>query len=216
MTNELTVELARNLSDEQLQAALAGAFERKADAFKSACVALNEIMTRGIEPRGIPSGMIFRLTDICRDVAIGAMSPLVALECHSLPMARAIARLPMEMQEEVIMGRRIKIAEVGKDGRVGSREVTVREMKIDTMRLVFSEDGITPWEEQGEWLIRSGKAKPQPRRLPRMGHDPKTYELRINGYRLRPDDLIPHLAAVGYELRKIRGFDEAIDRRSIS
>lgn len=204
MENNLTLETARGMETAQLLGALHDALKMAAENTYRACVAVTVL-----EEREVPLPMLPQVYRYARDIAEGRLSAYAGLTLgqHKLDLIKAIQKLPIDMQDEIADGKRIKVA-VKVDGRVQSRELTIFEMTQLQMRLAFSEGGITPWEEQGEWLHKAAPEKLAEKpieRKPTISVDSKTREIIIGRQHLTVDDLIPALSALGYVTKPAYG-----------
>jgi len=104
---------------------------------------------------------------------------------------------------------RKRIAALARDrinGRVQSREATIFEMSQMQMRLAFSEDGITPWEQQGEWLHKANYREPAAEKAKvRIAVDSEKGDIVVNRTHVTVDELIPALAALGFAVKPLYG-----------
>lgn len=198
MTNQFSLESARNLTTEQLIAAMREGFALSEDGVLRACVSIAVLEEREVELPMLPE--VYRYA---REIAEGRLSPHAGLILGRLPFAiRAVLPLPLSLQDEIADGRKVRVA-VKIEGRVSSRELTIYEMSQLQMRLAFSDEGIEPWERQGEFLHKAsaellGEAVPS---SPKIRVDPETGHIIVGRTRLSVDDLLPALAALGYVVK---------------
>jgi hypothetical protein len=202
MTNELTLDDARAMTDNEILAAIKTGLERQADGLRHACIGVFVAEERGIELPILPQAFAY-----AAEIAEGTLSPHAAIILARFPFTiRAVMGLPLAMQDEVANGRKVKIA-VSDNGRVSSREMTIFEMSQDQMRMAFSDEGITPWEQQGEWLIKSGKAKERPKAKMAVFKVNKEGDMVVSRLGVFSEcDLIQILASRGYLLKRIPGW----------
>ncbi|PZX03768.1 hypothetical protein [Celeribacter halophilus] len=199
MTNEFTLENARNLTDQQLVDALKEGLAMSEEGIRHAAISVAVLEERGRDMSMLPD--TFRYA---REIAEGQLSPHAAWLLARIPHAiRSILPLPLDMQDEIADGMKIKIA-VRKDGRTMSDERTIYEMSQLQMRLAFSETGISPFDNQAKWLIQNEANGDKHRNTPKITAT-KSGEIIVGRTHLTVDDLIPALSALGYVVKPIYG-----------
>jgi len=194
MTNELTIESARNLTDAQLLSALASGLNAAADGIMRASIAVVVATERGITLPKLPE--VFRYAP---EIASGALSARAAMTLAAYPFTvRAVLSMSHEMQEQLADGMKVKIA-VRINGRIQSAERTIWEMSQMQMRVAFTEGNITPWEEQGEWLLKSGHVEgSHAPTVPVPRFDKKSGKIVIGRRRLNIEDFRQAFLEAGY------------------
>ena len=197
MKNELTLETAASLSNEELLAALANALSDAVDGVARACVAVAVLRERG---HPLPTDLLPEVYRYAKEVAEGVLSPRAALTLARFPfMVKAIQHLPHDLQERLAGGEKVKIA-VKVNGRIQSAERTILEMSPMQMRLAFADGKITPWEEQGAWLLKSGHEEPSAtRKQPVPRFDVKSGLIVARGS-YKVEDFMQALGAAGYQI----------------
>lgn len=190
MTNDLTLDAARSLTDAELARVLASALADAAHGFGRACVVVAVMRERGITLPRLPASYLH-----AEAVAAGTLSARAALAIGKYVfLAKALIGLPHDLQDRLAEGEKIKIA-VRVGGRIQSAERSILEMEQMQLRVAFTDGQVTPWEQQGEWLLRSGYEAPNRKpRLPRF--NAKTGE--IGGYKI--EAYMQAFAAAGYQI----------------
>lgn len=209
MKNHLTLESARNLTDEQLVAALRDGLSMSEDGIRHAAVSVAVLEERGRDMSMLPDTFRF-----AREIAEGELSAHAAWLLARIPFAiRSILPLPTDMQDEIADGKRIKVA-VKKAGRMMHEDLTIFEMSQGQMRLAFSEDGIVSAGEQGQFLHQASDEALQKAGLgrkanaavkPKISVDAESCEIIVGRTHLSVDDLMPALAALGYVVKSAYG-----------
>lgn len=201
MTNELTLETARTLDTPQLLKILQSGLLMAAEGIKQACISVCILKERGVDLPVLPA-----LFHYAADVAEGRLSPHAGFILGNARIyIEGIMKLPCALQDAVADGQKIKIA-VRLDGRIRSKDVTIMQMTPLQMRLAFSADGFTPWEEQGEYLLKSGQGKPAaPPKIKPPAFDRKTGDIVVGRHRYKPSDFYAAFAAAGLQIKPIYG-----------
>lgn len=199
MTNDLTLESARNLTDIQLLAAIASALSEAADGLLCACVAVSVAKERGIELPMLPDVFRYAL-----EVADGRLSARAAMTLARYPFViRAVMNVDHAMQERLADGEKIKIA-VRINGHIQSAERSIWEMSQMQMRVAFTDGKITPWEQQGEWLHKSGHVDPvKGSKRAKIKTNPIAQELVVTSGRISIDDLRSALLPMGLQIIEV-------------
>jgi len=199
VTNDFTLESARNLDNAQLLQAIADGLQGAADSLHKACVAVAVAQERGITLPKLP-----QVFDYAKQIAEGALSPRAAMTLCRFPFVVAAVRgFPHELQESLADGMKVKIA-VMVNGRVQSAERTIWEMSAIQMRTAFDDGKIVPWDRQGEWLIKSGYVEPaqaKPEKAPRF--DRVTGQIVDGKKRRNIDDYRQAFAEAGFKIEPI-------------
>lgn len=195
------LETARNMTNDQLADALKGGLEMSAEGALKACIAITVLEEREVPLPMLPEGFRY-----ARDIAEGRLSAHAAMILGSkADLIKAVMPLPLKEQDAIADGKKIKVA-VKLDGRVMNKDMSIFQMSQMQLRLVFSDEGITPASEQGEWLHKTGYKEPVPKATKcKLAVDSKTSEILIGRNRVTVDDLIPQLAALGYSVKPIYG-----------
>lgn len=182
MTNELTLESARNLSTSDLLNALAEGLMGMADTLRKAAIAYVVLKERGAAPPIVPN-----VLDSAEHIATGRLSPAAALRLggRGMFLAKHIMDLPHDLQNRLADGEKVKIARRSANG-IQSAECSIYKMEAVELRLAFTEGKVTPWEEQAGWLHTSGYAAP-PKKV-KIRSDVKAGEIIIGTKRIRHDD----------------------------
>jgi len=204
MTEKFTIEAAEALTNDELIAEFQIGFLDMGANLRKACICLTILERRGaVFPlqKNLPTPFRF-----APEIAADLLDPEAALLLAGSPDAiRAVMKLPLDQQRAVANEKPIKIA-IKKDGRIISAERTIYEMSVMQMRIAFGENGIVPWEQQGEFLHKSGapnEGAPTVRVKPKIAVDGTTHEIVVNKIHVTVDDLIPALAALGYSVKKL-------------
>jgi len=200
MTNELTLEQAREMADAALIEALQAGLEMSEDGIRRACIAVAVLEERGAALPMLPE--VFRYA---QSIATGQLSAHAGLILGRFPYAvQAVLKLPRELQDRIADGEKVKIAVMVK-GRVQSAEATIFEMSQMQMRLAFEDGRITPWEQQGEYLHKNPQAHAAPKVQVQVRVDRETREIVVNRTHVTVDALIPALAALGFTVKPAYG-----------
>lgn len=199
MANDLTLESARNLTDAQLLSALLSGITAAADGTKSACVAVCIAKERGIDLPILPEVFRYAL-----EVADGRISARAALTLARYPFAiRAVMGMDHGLQDRLADGEKVKIA-VRVNGRVQSADRTIWEMSQMQMRVAFTDGQITPWEQQGEWLHKSGYVEPvEGKKRAKIKVNPIAQELAVTSGLISIDDLRAALLPMGLQITEV-------------
>lgn len=199
----MKIEEAKNLTDDQLLVSLKEALGKAAEGLAEACVSALVLQDRGHDLSRLPE--VFRYAE---DIAYGRLSPSAAWPLARFPWAvKAILPLSLEEQDAIADGKKIKVA-VRKDGRIMFDDLSIYSMSYSQISMVFSDEGITPASEQGEWLHKSDHAEVAKSSTKKVvvSYVIESQKLKINrGGELSVDDLIPALAALGYSVKPIYG-----------
>lgn len=202
MTNELTIESARNWTDDQIRKAIVSGLDGMAESLLAACIAVTVAKERGIDV-----GKLAKMYDNAELIAGGKLSPKAAqrIGTHK-KMIAAMVGLPFDLQERLAEGQKVKIAYRDKHtGAVRYAEQSIFEMDDIRLRLAFTDGGITPLEEQGKAvLVHVAFAEPAPKKA-KIKPDAKTGELIIGKTRVSQDDLKQALAVLGLRISPIYG-----------
>ena len=199
MTNDFTLESARNLDNAQLLQAIADGLQGAADSLHKACVAVAVAQERGISLPKLP-----QVFDYASQIAEGALSPRAAMTLCRFPFTVApVLGMPHEMQDRLADGAKLKIA-VMVNGRVQSAERSLWEMSAVQLRVAFDDGKIVPWEQQGEWLIKSGhvEVKETPARKPPR-YDKATGQIVDGKVRRNLEEYRQAFAEAGFRIEPI-------------
>lgn len=207
MKNHLTLESARNLTDDHLFAALRDGLSMSEDGIRHAAISVTVLEERGRDMSMLPD--TFRFS---REIAEGELSAHAAWLLARIPFAiRAILPMPTDMQDQIADGKRIKVA-VKKDGRMMHKDLTIFEMSQGQMRLAFSDDGIVSAEEQGQFLHKATEEVlhkigmlPPAKVRPKISVDAGAGDIVVGRTHISVDDLMPALAALGYIVKPAYG-----------
>lgn len=204
---ELTLETVADWDEVRLLETLAEALAHAAEGLRRACVCAVALEAREAELPMLPQ--VFRFA---REIAEGRLSPQAAWVITGLPRkvsagaVRALCALPHAEQERIAGGGPIKIAVRDKDGRIRFEDRQIWTLTQAQLALAFGEDGLTPPEEQGEFLVRTGRgAEVTPAPELRVWVDAETGEIVVNRPRFRPEDLRAAYAATGWQIKPIYG-----------
>ena len=204
--DEFTIPAARALSTPALLDAMRSGFQMAEEGIRRACIAIVVLEERGVALPMLPDVYRYAL-----DIAEGRLSPRAVLVLGKFRGAiKAVMRLPIALQDEIAEGKKVKVA-VKVDGRIQSRELTIFQMMELQMRLAFGEDGITPWEEQGSFLLKAApsivgeSAQDAKHEKPTIRVAAETREIIVNRTHLTVEDLIPALSALGYVIKPVYG-----------
>ena len=194
MKNEFTLEAARNLNDAQILAALTSALSLAADGIFQACIAVCVARERGIELQKLPA--VFKYAT---DIAEGRLSARAAMTLARFPFTvKAVLAMDHAMQERLADGEKVKVA-VKVNGRIQSADRTIWEMTQMQMRVAFADGQIVPWEQQGEWLHKSGYSEPVKQAKPPR-YDKKAGQIVIDRKRYAVEDFHQCFAEAGLRL----------------
>lgn len=198
MTNELTVDQARGMDTAALRAIFNDALARIDEALRAACICYCALLDRGED-----APMVHPAFRHAEAVATGALSPRVALRWPwHREIIGAMTGLPLDLQDRLSGGEKVKIAVRDKAGRIHSDEVCLEQMSPDQLRRAFGADGVRDWQVQGELLIKGHNAPGnRAARKPVIKVDRETREVIVNRIRLDPDDLVPAFAALGLQVK---------------
>lgn len=195
---------ARGLTVDALRAHLKDALGRIEDGFRAACIYVTALRERGEALPVLPAAFSF-----AADVAEGVLSPHAVMALADRPGAlRQMRVLPHEWQDRLADGEEIAVAMRSDAGRISSRKMTVadRDMTEAIMRLAFSEDGITPLEEQQAFLHRQGNVIPmRPKSAFRLRIEDDGETLKASRATFTMDELKRALAAEGLMIKPIYG-----------
>jgi hypothetical protein len=200
MTNEFNLENARNLTDEQLVASLKEGLEMSEDGIRHAAISVAVL-----EERGHDMGMLPDTFRYAHEIAEGKLSAHGTWLLARIPHAvRSILPLPVDVQDEIADGKKIKIA-VRKDGRMMPEERSIYELSQMQMRLAFDDNGLASFDSQAKWLIQRESGKMADPAKPVKITATKNGEIIVGRSRITVDDIIPALAALGYAVKPIYG-----------
>jgi hypothetical protein len=200
VTNELTIENARNLTDAELLKAIYAGLSALGDALMEPCIAILVLKERDVKLPWLP-----KVFDYAEHIVSGALSPVAALTLCRFPFTVApVMAMPRDLQERLARGEKVKIAFKDK-GAVRFAERSIWEMSAKQLRLAFADGKIVPWKEQGTELHTNPYfEEPAPKRtMPR--YDRKTGQLVIGRARLAIEDLHQALAEAGQMIVPIYG-----------
>lgn len=201
MINHLTLEAARAMANEDLVAAMREGFMMAEKGILTACVSICVLEERGVDLPMLPD--VYRHA---REIAEGKLSAHAGLILGRFPFAiKAVMPLPITLQDEIADGKKIKVATKA-DGRIRCLDLTIFEMSQMQMRLAFSDEGITPWEQQGEWLLKTGHQEAPVSAAAKKASiavDAKRGDIVVGRTHVSVDDLIPALAALGFAVKPL-------------
>ncbi|MBB4207270.1 hypothetical protein [Roseinatronobacter bogoriensis] len=198
MTNELTLDQARDMDAAALRAIFDEALSQLDLFLRDACICYLALLDQGAElPLLHPA---FRHAEA---IATGALSPRVAMRhATNRNIIGAMAGLPLDLQDRLVDGEKVKIAVMSDQGRIHSDEVCLEQMSPEQMRRAFGADGVRDWQVQGELLIKgqSVQSSRAPSK-PVIRVDRETRDIIINRVRVSPEDLEPAFAALGLQVK---------------
>lgn len=196
MKNDLTLDAVLKMSEAESLSLLLAANAENADGFRRGCILVAARRQLGFS---LPNTQdVYRYAD---QVADGRLSANAAWVFGARPfMINAIMGLDHEWQDRLAGGEKIKIA-VKVDGRIRSAEKGILEMSQMQMRLAFCDGKITPWEEQGEWLLKSGYIEPDTIRKPAVPkYSEKQDRIMIGGKAYMVEDFMQAFGAAGFQI----------------
>lgn len=197
MKNELTLETARNLDTAALLQLLVAGLTVAADGILRASMAVCILKERGVYLPKLPE-----VYDFASHIADGRLSPRAAMTLARFPFTvQSVLDLPHDMQDRLADGEKIKIA-VKVNGRIQSAERSIWEMSAIQMRLAFTDGKVVPWEEQGEWLHKTGYVDAAPVKRVTVKADKKTGEIVVGRARIAVEDLQQPLLDLGFVISK--------------
>ena len=192
MTNELTIESARNLSDAQLLQSILDGLRSMGDALRSACIAVTVARERDIALPVLPKAF-----DYAEQIISGRLSPRAAFTLCRYPFTVAtVLDMPHDLQERLADGEKVKIA-VKINGSVRYAERSIWEMNAKQLRLAFQDGKIVPHEEQGTALHQNPYFDDAASKAVKVKSDRKTGEIIVGRARVKPEDMHQALADLG-------------------
>lgn len=202
--SNLTIETARDMQTEELVSVLEQSFTMEANAIYQACVVIAVLEERGHPFTGRDRlGPVYRFAP---EIADGKLSARAAMDLQDNPAAiRAILGYPHAEQDEIAAGKVFKVA-VMVDGRVMFQDKKIWNMTVAQMRMAVIEKRTA--DGQGTLLL-TGVVKDEPLRSARkasieVDSASKDIVVKRAGH-VTIDELIPALAALGYQVKPIYG-----------